>query len=398
MRRSVAVLGDAADPNAWSGIPYHFWRAAARAGFVTDAIRVRLDSLAWPRRAWAAGQVARGRRPAGFQYSPACLDRAESQIPAELLAGEVISFSQHFPRTATVRRHGGRITYYIDATFAALSSGRGLDLRLPADVVREGCKLECDNYKLADRVVTMARWTAESVINDCGIAPEKVFTVLPGANLELPDDWRPPQRPAGRPGRDRALVLGFVGKEWQRKGLPLLCSVRDRLAAQGWAAVIRAAGAAPAEVARRSGVEWQGFIDKRSGPARFADFLAGCDVGCLFSEREALGISTLEFLRAGVPVAGFAVEGLADTLPPEAGMRFLPGTSLEQITERFSSAMEHPQMLTGFAARARALSEAVTWLRCIKELQQIWMGSAPDSQVRLWEAAPLHETCAADAR
>ena len=36
-------------------------------------------------------------------------------------------------------------------------------------------------------------------------------------------------------------------------------------------------------------------------------------------------MSVLEFLRAGVPVAGYAVEGPAETLPPDAGLRFAAG-------------------------------------------------------------------------
>ena len=154
----------------------------------THEIAARLDSVASSAMG-VRSHSARWKQPAGFQYSRKFLDAAEDKIPRELLAGEIISFNQHFPRAKTVHACGGRISYYIDATFASLSSGRGLDLNLPSDVVDEACELERENYELADRVVAMARWTAKSVVNDCRIAEQKVFTVLPGANLELPDDW-----------------------------------------------------------------------------------------------------------------------------------------------------------------------------------------------------------------
>jgi glycosyltransferase involved in cell wall biosynthesis len=372
--RSVAVVGDVADPCAWSGIPYHFWRAGRRAGFISDPVRLDVAAMTWPRRRWAAGRLVNGRRPSGFQYSQAFLNRAEAQIPRELLAGEIISFSQHFPRAEAVRRAGGRISYYIDATFASLSSGRGLNLRLPPDVVERTRRLERDNYEAADRVVTMARWTADSVIHDCGINADRVCTILPGANLELPDGWRPPWREVGQPGRDRPFVLGFVGKDWRRKGLPFLCDARDELANRGWSVVVRAAGAAPAEFASRPGVEVIGYLDKRAGCEAFVDFLASCDVGCLFSEREALGISTLEFLRVGVPVAGYAIEGPADTLPPDAGFRFAAGTPSQAIAERLEAYLKNESEQAAFEAAARACSAALTWDRCVGEFERVWAG------------------------
>ena len=55
--------------------------------------------------------------------------------------------------------------------------------------------MERENFRLADRVVTMARWAAESAVADCGVPADKVFTILPGANMELPAEWEPPARP-----------------------------------------------------------------------------------------------------------------------------------------------------------------------------------------------------------
>ena len=372
-QRFVAAVGDVADPNCWSGIPYHFWRAATENGFAAGAARLDLEWSSWPRRRWNLARLAHGRRPGGFQYSPKFLADAERRVPRDVWAGEVISFSQHFPRAATVREAGGRISYYVDATFAALSSGRGLDLRLPADVVRAGLALERQNYELADRVIAMASWTAESLGADCGVPAHKIAVVLPGANLDLPDDWLP-EAPKGRPGVDRPFVLGFVGKDWERKGLPMVCEVRDRLDAGGWQAGVLAAGSAPPDLGRRPGVEFAGFIDKRSGPTEFARFLARCDVGCLFSEHEALGISTLEFLRAGVPVAGYAIEGPADTIPADAGFRFAAGEPADVVSATFDRYLRDQARQRSFREAAAGHARYVTWRRCVQELARIWAG------------------------
>jgi glycosyltransferase involved in cell wall biosynthesis len=129
---------------------------------------------------------------------------------------------------------------------------------------------------------------------------------------------------------------------------------------------------APPELIGRPGVEFVGFIDKRAGATRFADFLAGCDVGCLFSDREALGISTLEFLRVGVPVAGFALEGPADTLPPDAGFRFPPAASAGAVADRLDAYLGDEDEQRAFAAAARGYAGQVTWDRCVREFQTVW--------------------------
>jgi glycosyltransferase involved in cell wall biosynthesis len=330
--------------------------------------------MKWPRRFWAAARAMRGRWPAGFQYSEAFLERAEAQIPRAQLAGEVISFNQHFPRAATVRRAGGRITYYIDATFAALSSGRGLNLKLPSDVVAAARALERENYALADRVVAMAGWTTTSAIQECGVSPQKAYTVLPGANLELPETWRPPDPLPGRMGRERPFVLGFVGKDWRRKGLAVVCDVRDSLAKRGWNAVVRAAGNAPPELRSREGMEFHGSIDKSTHQQGFVKFLASCDVGCLFSDREAFGISTLEFLRTGVPVAGYAIEGPAETLPQDAGFRFRAGTPTDEIAEILAAYLDDETAHASMRDAAARYSPLLTWDRCVGEFERIWAG------------------------
>lgn len=383
MTRAVAAIGDVTDPACWSGLPYHFWRAGRRAGFADTPVRLSLDWLATPRRLYALGQLARGCRPGGFQYSRQFLDRAERLVPQAVLAGEIISFNQHFPRAATVRAAGGRVSYYVDATFAALSTGRGLDLRLPADVARAGRRLERENYAAADRVISMARWTADSLRIDCGVPSDKLFTVLPGANIEPPEEWMPPGPPAGRPGVDREFVLGFVGKDWRRKGLPLVCEVRDRLATAGWRAEVRAAGATPPGLETRQGVRFVGFLDKRTDAAGFLAFLAGCDVGCLFSDREALGVSTLEFLRAGVPVAGYAHEGPADTLPPDAGFRFPLGAPTSEVVARLGAYLADPGDQARIQAAARQYSDEVTWDRCVREFQEVWACGRTDRMFHL---------------
>jgi glycosyltransferase involved in cell wall biosynthesis len=384
--RSIAALGDVADPSTWSGTPYHFWQAARAAGFADEPWRLRLDGFAWPRRRWNLDAWVRGRGVGGYQYSADFLDRAEAKIPRPLFSTEVITFNQHFPRARSVAPAGGKLVHYIDAPFAALTAGRGLDLRLPAAIAEEGRALERENFALGEGVVTMARWAAEEVVRACGVPPEKVFTILPGANLALPPGWSFPA-PPGRAGRERDFVLGFMGKDWRRKGLGLVLEVRDELVRRGWKTAVHAAGDAPAELRQRAGMRFSGFLDKQADPHAFLKFLAGCDVGCLFSIREALGLSTLEFLRAGVPVAGFAHEGPADTIPPDAGFRFAPTATSGEIADAMEGYLADENRQALLRRHAQRCSPLLTWERCVREFAEWRTTGAVRQPVELWQRA-----------
>lgn len=385
-RRAIAAVGDVADVNCWSGIPWHFWRAAEGAGWDVTPCRLDLQQFGWTRRWWNAGRLLRGRRPGGFQFSQTFLAAAEAQVFAGERGRDTITFHQQFPRTSAVAGYGGRLMHYLDATFAGLVESGSVG-NLTADVCREAAAVERENYAGATWVVTMARWAAESAVRDCGVPAARVRTILPGANVDLPADYSFPCLP-GLAGRDRPLVLGFVGKDWRRKGLPFLLEVRSALERMGVQAVVRIAGHCPEHLRRGRGVEYAGFIDKAGDAPRFLGFLAGCDLGCLFSSHEPLGISTLEFLRAGIPVAGFAVEGLADTLPPEAGLAFQSTQGAAEVAGRIREVFTEEGSVARLRVAARHCSPRVTWERCVAEWSELLEKGEVSNPVQLWKTCP----------
>ncbi len=380
---SIAAIGDAGDINCWSGIPFHFREAALARGLAMKACRLNLDRFQQARRWWNLKQIVSGRGQGGYQYSDSFLTGAEAAVSDDYWGATVLTFNQHFPRARTVAKHGGRLLHYVDATFASFCTLGGLAEKLPLQVRQEAIALERENYACSEWVVTMARWTAESVVRDCGVNPAKVVTILPGANLTLPDGFSFPAE-RGHPGRDRPLILGFVGKDWQRKGLPFLLEVRTELERMNMPAVVRCAGMCPDELAGRRGLEYVGFINKAQEADRFLQFLTGCDVGCLFSTREPLGISTLEFLRAGVPVAGFTVEGVADTIPPSAGFRFSPTATPSTVAQAFYTAFADEKAVEKLREASRSWSPLLTWERCIDEWIELLTTGKIHNPVQPW--------------
>lgn len=110
--------------------------------------------------------------------------------------------------------------------------------------------LERDVYERAQHIFTMSEWARTSVIDDYGIAPERVTATGAGANMiPAPQEVSAPTAP----------VALFVGRVFDRKGGPTLLSAwsdvaRELPEAQLWIAGTR-------EEPRREGqITWHGAV------------------------------------------------------------------------------------------------------------------------------------------
>lgn len=82
----------------------------------------------------------------------------------------------------------------------------------------EGFKFELNRraFEHAIALVTWCRWAKESLINDYGIAEEKVTVIAPGVDLaQWPGHWA---RERARDAETRKPHLLFVGGDFERKG------------------------------------------------------------------------------------------------------------------------------------------------------------------------------------
>jgi glycosyltransferase involved in cell wall biosynthesis len=380
--RSIAAYGDVLDPNHFGGAPWQFFDEARRQGFAQHGWSVNLQKLKRPRITWNLRQLLRGRRSGGFQYSSTYRAAALAQIPDQLLATDVISFHQIFPAPDPIIRAGGKLSFYIDATFTQLFPSYGLDQHIDRRTLDEAIDYERQTFASAQRVIVNQFWAHRSLLADYNLDPRKCTVILPAANYPVFPGISPAML-EGRAGRDRPFVLGFIGKDWKRKGLLFLNQVAGGLRARGWKVSVRAIGFPADQLPPDSGIESLGFIDKRT---EFGPFLHRCDVGCLFSSAEAAGTAVLEFLGVGVPVAGFTVNGLADLLPLDAGFRFGAGTPPDEVTDVFHGYLQDEGQQERFRAAARRLAPSLLWERCVREFRELWETGTLRSPFRICPA------------
>ena len=81
------------------------------------------------------------------------------------------------------------------------------------------------------------------------------------------------------------------------------------------------------------GVEWFGFLDKRTEARRFIHAVADNDLGCLLSRVEAGGMVLREFHALGLPVIGPAVGGSPEHMFSDASIHVTPEISDDAIAE-----------------------------------------------------------------
>lgn len=374
-RRYLAVAGNAADMRSWAGIPYHFYQAGQRAGFFTGALDLHLERLQWHRLRWNLLRVLTGQGKGGYQFSEAFLSRAFRLVESELEGAEVISHFQLFPPPQAIAK---RVVsnYYIDVPLRHYFEEYGMEHTVGRGIIRDAVGREKEGYARARRVICMSSWGARCVA-EYGIVPEKIHTILPGANMddgtvekvtsELDEQPITATFDTARPFR-----LGFVGKDYRRKGLYTLVEATHILRSKGKAIEVVIVGNAGEELRKDPAVRWLGYIDKRTELERFVQAIAATDLGCLLSSAEGLGISTLEFLRVGVPVLGADVGGITDCVPPLAGRLMPKAAPAEQVAAVLQEYLDSPAKYHAMRSAARRMRQHYRWDRTVQQFQQLW--------------------------
>lgn len=356
--RALVAYGDVNRVDTFSGIPYFFLQAGRRIGLFKAGVILRPGRFRRRRILWNALRPLTLDRPRGFMYSRAHLHAlwADRQAPSGI--GEYVSHIQSLPPRELVREP---VSYYIDATMSQYFEdyGRALGRRIKAEALAR----EREAYHAARFVVCMSRWCAKDVEASYGISPEKVRVILPGANIE--EASVPAQ--AAWDGNLAPLRLGFIGLDWERKGGPVLLDVATRLERMGHSVEVVVIGPDASELPRHPALRPVGFIDKARDLPRFVEIVRSFHFGCLLSRAEALGISTLECLRLGVPVIATAVGGIVDTVPRGAGLLLPADQTSERLADELAAVLETPERYARMREAAREVAGQQSWDRAARE-------------------------------
>lgn len=370
MPRYLVCNGDATDLATWSNIPYFTLQAGLAAGLLQGGLALDPSRLRRRRRLWNLAQLLRHGRAGGYQYSRDFNRRLLRQA-GELDPRRPVALLSQYPLLPLHPWPAAwRVDFWIDATSRQVFDDYGMGRRIAAGLQAEALERERRAYAAAGVVVCMCQWAADSVIHDYGIDPAKVHTIAGGGNLdEAVLAGLPVAAPPPPPGPETPLRLGFLGKEWQRKGGPFLLDLARLLRQRGLPTVIRAIGPDPASLPADPALEPVGFIHKLHDTARFVAEVRSWHFGALFSAAEAAPRANLECLRLGVPLIAHDVGGIGSTLPDAGCGKLFPAhPSADAVADWLA---ERLTPYDAYLAWRQALAErgqAFTWAAAMGSL------------------------------
>jgi len=206
----------------------------------------------------------------------------------------------------------------------------------------------------ADRVIAVSRQTSRLIVEQYGIAPDKIDVVHNAADHH---PWRSPDEPR------LERVVSFIGRiTWQKgpshfieaahKVSKQLPDVRFVMAGEGDLLAMMKALAAVRGIADR--MQFPGFLDAAGVQA----LLARTTVYAMPSMSEPFGIGALEAIRSGVPVVLSSACGVSEVV--RHATQVATGDSIG-LAETIVHLLTHPEDLRRQTALAQQEAAAWSW-------------------------------------
>jgi glycosyltransferase involved in cell wall biosynthesis len=379
-RRTYVVGCDAKrDIRVFSGTTYHLAVQGVQDRLLTGMVNLYPRGIhAWPaytRAGWwklKGGFSGRG----GFKFTDGFLDAIWRRNLPVLAGSNIINnfqlFGSHFLHSH--RSFGIEPYFYIDGTLSEYFGSYGAFDTAEVDetAMRRAFDVEREGYASCRKIVVMSRRTAANIIQNYDVTQDRLRIVPPGANiperlLEALDSQ--PTR-CRRPDKE-AFVVGFIGLNPKRKGLPTIADAVQLLRHSGYDVRLHIIGKCPIEISKRDGVSHYGVIDKSVHMDRFLDIVRDIDIGCMLSRAELTGIALLEFLRMGVPVIATDVGGIPDIVELGAGQLVSPDIEASDLAERFARLLDEPEQLAELKESAWRRRQNASWRRVVRELKGV---------------------------
>ena len=238
---------------------------------------------------------------------------------------------------------------YEDTTVLQRVRVDGIDSILGRAAVNRWVAAQRSCYAAAVGCCAMSSWAADSIVNEYGVARERVHVVWAGRNCEprpVSRDWSQPR-------------FLFAGLDWERKNGALVVRAFSHVKERFPDARLDVAGTHPGISA--DGVFTHGpldFSDSR-GRSRAEGLFESATCFVMPSRFEPFGIVYAEAAAAGVASIGTDVGGARDAIGPAGGILVTPGD--ERMLVEAMITMCNPSRAAAMGAAALERSGLFTW-------------------------------------
>lgn len=225
----------------------------------------------------------------------------------------------------------------------------------------------------ADGVVTFSSYAARSIAADYGVPRARIAAIGAG-----------PLRAPARVGFDRARYaagrLLFVGRQWERKGGPLLLEAFERVRRAVPHATLTIAGAAIAPP-RIEGVEHVGHVSN----AEISRLFATSSLFTMPARCETWGLVYSEAAAAGLPIVGFNAWAMPDIVRDGETGVLVDEQGVDALAAQLIDLLRDPDRMLamGRAARAR-MQEVLDWPHVADRLLATFLPEALEGRSPRW--------------
>lgn len=194
---------------------------------------------------------------------------------------------------------GAPLVYSANHTYHTAHRGRWAARPLMA--------LEARGYRAAEALIAISPSTAQSLVEDYGVRPDRIAVIPPGIDTGL---FHPCP-----PGEPQAATVLYVGRLAREKGVLAFLRLAEGLLQERPEARVWICGDGPERSrVRQLAARWPGRVASpgRVDDETLADRLRRATVVVMPSAYEGLGLVALEALASATPVVGHDVPGLRD--------------------------------------------------------------------------------------
>ena len=210
--------GDAKSYMNHGGLPFNLFKEAKRQGVVDYAVSFDYKKLKYWKYFWNFKQLIRYGKPGGFQYSKFYTRKILSQFTTDENSEiKILSIYPLLPSYPWPDKW--QIYFYIDYTSSQIFNEYKQSNLISDSYKKNILKRERLNYLNAKNIICRSKAAEISLIKDYKINKEKISIVPGGANLNLSRIKRDKLfKIPLEPKKDKPIILGFIGLDWNRKG------------------------------------------------------------------------------------------------------------------------------------------------------------------------------------
>jgi glycosyltransferase involved in cell wall biosynthesis len=368
LRLSLIGFGKPSDPNTTSGFARSLYTAVEKSGCLRDEYSLRqfrpADLLRGALRlrspqSWYGVEINRA-----WMWSEAGCSTLSERLMREIRRRKDPGPFFQFGTLARLDSSAGSHFMRTDMTVAQARRSNSFAVgKLSASQLDIAEGIQTRNLESAAGVFASCEWTAESLVGDCGVPRDKIHIIYTGGNLDFST--------AGAVEREKNEIL-FVGRDWDRKGGPLLEEAFQKVRRAIPTARLTIVGCSPAVSSPGIFVEGPLRVHNDTEHMRLQELYLRATCFCLPSHFDPFPNVLIEAAWAGLPVvtvdtgsrAEAVVNGQTGILIPRPDSDLLADALIEVLSDR-----ERAEQM-GKLARERA-EELFSWDRIVARILHV---------------------------